>query len=496
MKKSGDFHVSRRRFLAASGLALTAVQAPAALFAPRAFAAAKTLRLAAGEADGPSGTMDPAMSTADPDSARISLAYERLVILDDTFSPQPQLAESWSSNEKGDSWTFALRQGVKFHDGAPFTAKDVIYSYRRIIDPAVGSPGASSLSMIDPEGIVAEGDHKVTFKLKAPTVEFPAIIANRFTYIVREGQSADQLRTAGIGTGPFKVQRFVPGEEPSVFVKNEHYWRPGLPKIDLVWDLGRTGLSDLEKNKDVKIISIRSPFVLTMSCWADTPPFDDPRVRQAMKYVVDRERMIQLVLAGHGNVGDDNPVAPWIKYALKVEPRKRDVEKAKALLAEAGHANGLDIELYTSDTTPGFIEMATLYQAMAAEAGIRVKLTKAPANDYWSNVWLKQPFVCSSWSGRGADDALSVAYLSNAEWNETHWRRPEFDQAIAEARQTLDEAKRTELYQKAQQLLRDDGGAIISMFPDAMGATRANVSGWTLHPQQFSKDFSTVEIAG
>lgn len=506
---------SRRRFLLASGgLALAG-----GIKVPRAFAQAKTLRIAAGEADGSSGTMDPAMSTADPDAARISLVYERLVVLDDTFAPQPQLATEWSPNDRADEWTFKLRDGVTFHDGEPLTAKHVVYTYRRLLDPATGSPGASSMETIDPGRIEAVDDMTVRFGLKAPVVEFPSLIANRFTYIVREGQPTDQLRTAGIGTGPFKVQRFVPGEEPSVFVRYESYWQPGLPKVDavelraipeeasrvaaiasgqvdLVWDLPRIGLERLEQNPDVNVVTVRSPFVMTMSCWADTAPFDDVRVRQAMKYCVDRERMVQLVLGGRGQIGDDNPVAPWVKYALEVEHRQRDIDTAKELLAQAGHADGLDVELYTSETTPGFIEMATLFQAMASEAGIRVKLVKAPADDYWSNVWLKQPFVCSSWSGRNADDALSVAYLSSSEWNETHWKRPEFDALIAKARETVEEGERTRLYQEAQALLREDGGAIISMFPDAVGATRSNVTGWQLHPQQYSKDFSRVEITG
>ncbi len=511
------FRISRRRLLASTGAAIAAGPLSATLGVTRGWAQAKTLRIAAGEADGAKGTLDPAQSTADPDAARISLVFERLVVLDDTFSAAPQLAKSWESNDKGDEWTFKLQEGVKFHDGEPFTAKHVIYTFKRLLDPKTASPGASSMEAIDPAAITAVDDHTVTFKLKSPTVEFPALIANRFTYILREGQPEAELRTAGIGTGPFKVQKFVPGDDVSTYVKNDTYWRSGLPKVDVVelraipeesariaaiqsgqidlcWDLGRAGVEELQKNADVKVVTTRAPFVLTLSCWADTPPFDDVRVRQAMKYVVDREQMLQLVLRGLGNIGDDNPVAPWVEYALKTEPRKRDVEKAKALLAEAGHADGIDVELFTSETTPGFIEMATLYQAMASEAGIRVKLTKAPANDYWSAVWLKQPFVCSSWSGRGADEALAAPYLSNSDWNETHWKRPEFDAFINEARGTTDVAKRTELYQKAQQLLRDDGGAIISVFPDALGASRANVTGWKLHPQQSTKDFSEVSI--
>lgn len=511
------FRISRRRLLASAGAAIAAAPLTAAFPVPKVWAQTKTLKIAAGEADGAKGTLDPAQSTADPDAARINLVFERLVVLDDTFAPAPQLAKSWESNDKGDEWTFKLQEGVKFHDGEPFTAKHVVYTFKRLLDPKTASPGASTMAAIDPAGITAVDDTTVKFKLTAATVEFPALIANRFTYILREGQPEAEIRTAGIGTGPFKVQNFVPGDDVSTYVKNENYWRPGLPKVDVVelraipeesariaaiqsgqidlcWDLGRAGVEELKASPDVKVVTTRAPFVLTLSCWADTPPFDDVRVRQALKYVVDREQILQLVLRGYGNVADDNPVAPWVQYALKTEPRKRDIEKAKALLAEAGHPDGIDVELFTSETTPGFIELATIFQAQASEAGIRVKLTKAPSNDYWSAVWLKQPFVCSSWSGRGADDALAAPYLSTSDWNETHWKRPEFDAFITEARATTEVAKRTELYQKAQQLLRDDGGAIISVFPDALGASRANVSGWKLHPQQSTKDFSTVDI--
>jgi peptide/nickel transport system substrate-binding protein len=480
-------------------------------------AAPKTLRIAAGEADGPKGTLDPAFSTSDPDSARISLVYERLVIQDDTFTPQPQLAESWEHNGAADEWTFKLRGGVAFQDGEPLSAKHVVYSYKRLLDPATGSPATPSLSAI--ADAAAVDDLTVHFKLKSPVVEFPSYLVNRFTYILREGQPASDIRTKGIGTGPFKVQHFVPGEEPSVFVKNEHYWRPGLPKVDVVelrsipdaaariaaistgqinvvWDLPRVGLEGLEKNPKVKLISVRSPFVLTLSVWADTAPFDDVRVRQALKYVVDRDRVKKLVIGGHGNVADDNPVAPWIRFGLTDPARKRDVAKAKELLAAAGHADGLDLELFTSTASPGMIELATLYQSLAAEAGIRVKITRSPESEYWDNIWLKKPFITSSWSGRDADAALSVPYLSDAKWNETHWRNPQFDELIKQARQTVDDQARGELYRKAEQLLRDDGGVIIPVFVDSIAAAGADISGVRLYPQGHQKDFAEVDFVG
>ncbi len=348
-------------------------------------------------------------------------------------------------------------------------------------------------------------------------VEFPSYLVNRFTYIIKDGQPADQLRTAGIGTGPFKVERFVPGEEPALFVRNDGYWRPGLPKVDavelrsipdpsariaaiaagqvhVVWDLPRIGLETLENNPDVQVIEVRAPYVMTLSFWADTKPFDDVRVRQALKAVVDREAVLKLVAGGHGTVAADNPVAPWIQYGLNEPAPRRDVGKAKTLLAEAGYPDGIDVELFTSGATPGFIELATLYQSLAAEAGIRVKVTRTPDGEFWSNIWLKKPFITSSWAGRDADAALSVPYLSDADWNETHWKNPAFDNLIHEARRTVDAARRTELYQQAQKLLQEDGGVIIPVFVNSVAAASAGVSGVKLYPQGHQKDFSDVDI--
>jgi len=479
--------------------------------------ASSVLRIASGESDGPTGTMDPAFNQIDADAARISLVYERLIILDKNFTPQPQLAESWSSNEKGDVWTIELKPGITFHNGKPLTAADVVYTYRRLIDPKTASAVATTLGALTSEGIEAAGDRTIRFTLKSPVVEFPSLIANRFTYIVPEGSTAEELRTRGVGTGPFKVQEFVPGREPSVFAKNEAYWREGLPKvdrvelraiadasarisalltgqIDLSWDVPRVGLQALQTAPNVTVVTVPSPYVMSLTMWVDTPPFDDVRVRQAMKLVVDRQRMIDLVLGGLAQPASDQPVASWIRYGLEEPAAARDVEKAKQLLAEAGHPDGIDVELYTSEATAGFLEMAALYQAMAAEAGIRVAINKVPGDGYFANVWRKVPFLCTSKGARNADEALSQFYLSEAAWNDTHWKSKEFDDLIAEARQTLDADKRADLYRKAQRLLRDDGGVIVPMFANSVGAHRKDLTGFEIHPQKNAQDFSQIAI--
>jgi peptide/nickel transport system substrate-binding protein len=505
--------ISRRAVLAGTAALGGATILP--LHAARSATSEKVLRIASGEADGVKGTLDPAYGTNDPDAARANLVFEGLVKLGEDFSVLPALATDWKANDDGSVWTFNLRPNVKFHDGSPFTAKDVVFSFSRLFDPKTPSPSAAWLSPIDPSAIKTPSDLVVEFHLKDPVVEFPELIA--FSKILKAGQSNEQVRTAGIGTGAFKVQKYVPGEEPSIFVRHAQYWDPGKPgvdrvelrsvpeesariaalisgQVDLFWDLPLRGLQRLETNKDVVLQTAHTGFWLGITGWVDTPPFDNLKVRQALKLAANREQLLKAVLGGHGSVANDSPVAPWIKFGLQEPQREQDIAKAKQLLAEAGHPDGIDLELYTSASGSGLVELATAYKAQAEPAGIRIKINQAPAEDYWSNIWLKKPFIVTAWSGKSADAALARPFLSTAEWNETHWKNKDFDNLIFEARKTLDETKRGELYKQAQRLVRDDGGAIVALFSDAIGATRANVKGWKLHPNKLSQSFAGVTI--
>lgn len=505
--------VSRRTLLA--GAAALGGTALLPLDQLHAATEGKVLRIATGEADGVKGTLDPAYATNDPDATRVGLVFEGLTSLDEGFGVIPVLATEWSANADGSVWTFKLRPNVKFHDGSDLTAKDVIFSFERLFNPEKPSPSAAWLTAIDPKKIKAIDDLTVEFTLNEQIVEFPDLIA--FSKIVKAGQTNDQVHTTGIGTGAFKVDRYVPGEEPSVFVKHAQYWQEGKPyidkvefrsvpeesariaalisgQVDLFYELPLTALKRLEEDKNVVLQSAKTPFWVGLAAWADTKPFDNPKVREALKLVVNREQLLKGVLGGHGSIADDQPVAPWVKFGLQDEPKKQDIAKAKQLLAEAGYPDGVDVELYTSAVRSGLVEFATIYQAQAAQAGIRVKIVQAPAEDYWSNVWLKKPFIVTCWSGKGADAALSRPFLSDAEWNETHWKNKQFDEYIFEARRTLDETKRGELYKKAQELVRDDGGAIIALFSDAVGATRSNIKGWKLHPQKHLQSYVNVTI--
>ncbi len=479
----------------------------------------KTLRFALSEAQGPKETTDPAFGISFPDAARISAIYDQLVELDDSFKPKPMLAESWEFNDKADVWTFKLRQDVKFHDGSKLTAKDVVYSFQRILDPKTASPGAGEMAGIDPAGIKAVDDYTVRFSLPQPMVDLLLTINNRFTWIVKEGATSSDLKSKGMGTGPFKLDKFTPGEDPTVVVRNKDYWKQGVPQVDtiefrsivepsarsaalqrgqvdIIEDVPMAEIKNLQGSKGIEVISERSGAWDAFVMMVDKPPFNNNKVRLALKYCMDRPKIMDLVLQGHGQVANDVPVPPWVEYALQDPPRGRDIAKAKSLLAEAGYSKGLDLELYISNTRPWWIDLATVFQQLAAEAGINITLKNSSADTYWSEVWMKKPFCMTGWSARAADAMLSVAFMSKAEWNETHWYRSDWDALIFKARQTVDKAQRTTIYQQAQKMIVDEGGVLIPYFSDSLAGKRVAVTGWKPGARHIVYDFTTVDIKG
>jgi len=468
---------------------------------PTVAQALKTLRYAMSGKITSADTADPAFNNTSHDGRLISAVYEQLARYDESLKATPWLAESWEPNDKGDVWTFKLRQGVTWHDGTKFTSKDVLYSFRRLLDPATKSPGAGPLSFIDLNGIEAMDDYTVRFKLPTPNVDVPLSMIVRQAYIVKDGSTAADLKTKANGTGAYMLKQFVPGEDPTIFVKNPNYWQPGLPKldvleltsipeapsrvaalqrgqIDIIEDPPFTELDKLKGGADTTIVVQPKGNMDLIAMQIDVPPFDDLRVRQAIKYAMDRDAVLKLVAQGYGTPVNDIPIASTLEYGLQGPPLAHDVEKAKALLKEAGYSNGLDIKLAVSDVQARFVEFATVFKEQVAEAGIRVELDIRPADTYWDVVWLKAPMFVSAYIARATDAMLAPLYLSKADWNETHWKDPAWDKMLTDARATLDYDKRKALYQQLQQQIVDDGGHIVPYMVQTIDATRKNVTCW------------------
>jgi peptide/nickel transport system substrate-binding protein len=496
-------------------LTLAAFAATTALIAAPG-ASAECIKVIGTESAGAAATMDPAFSNINDDGYQQNLVYNKLVNIDPNFLPMPELAKSWSLSEDGKTWTFELQTGVTFHDGSAFTAADVVYTFQRLLDPTVASPGAGLLSFLDPAGIVAVDDDTVSFTTKDVIAELPALIANKYTFIVPEGATSEALKGNGVGTGPFKQDVYDLAQNRRVFQRNEAYWKAGLPKAecidlnviteelsrvaaiksgaaDLIVSAGAASLETLKGDDTLKLVpAAGAGGYLTMSMWTDTPPFDDVRVRQALKAVIDRQQVVDTVLLGNGVVGNDNPVAPTSPAAYLAEAKPRDVEKAKALLAEAGYPDGLTVELNTAEAGPGMILLAQVYQQMAAEAGITVNIVNNPADSYWDTIWMKKPFFISSWNGRGPSEGLAYTFTSDAEYNEAKWKDADFDALVLGSRTETDPDKRAQMLKDAQARLSDQGGVIVPAFFLDVAVLRAACEGYTPHPSATVLNYETL----
>lgn len=472
------------------------------------------VRITAAEWAGENMSIDPAVNLNQSDYVHVNSIYEPLVWIDEKFQPQPFLATSWESNDDSTIWTFHLREGVKFHDGSGFDAGDVVHTYRRVLDPN-GGVAANELTFVKPEGVTAKDEYTVEFKLETPVVELPTLIGNKFAYISAEGSTAESLARHGNGTGPFMLREFSPGGPKTVLERNPNYWQSGLPKapclefsgitealpraeavkagdVDVALVVDPATIPNLQTSPTVKLAQAEGGTFLNLSMWVDTPPFDDARIRAAMKLVIDRQAIVDTALLGFGIAGNDSPIPPNSPDTYRTDTIPRDVEKAKALLAEAGHSDGLAVDLYTADHWPGVAAMVQAYQQMAAEAGIKVNIINTPASSYWDVIWLKKPFITSYWSPRATSAMLSTVFRKNAKYNETHWYRDDFDALLDKADATRDPQERRRLYQEAQRMLADEGGMIIPAFTSIVSALRSQCSGYKPHPDQNRYDFKQV----
>ncbi|WP_027946796.1 ABC transporter substrate-binding protein [Amycolatopsis taiwanensis] len=439
-------------------------------------------------------TLDAHAPVTHPDEARVFQLYETLMRFDEEYRLEPALAESIESDSQAMTWTVRLREGVEFHNGKTLSAEDVIYTLRRIIDPADPQSGASGLSALDPEGMRSLDDRTVRLTLSTPDVALPEQLAYYASGIVPTGY--DPKRP--VGTGPFVFDSFIPGQQ-SVFTKNRNYWRSGQPYLDevVIGDFpddtarvnallgGQVDAIDqvplglirvLDADPNLRLLESRTGAWLPFTMRVDRPPFDDVRVRQAFRLVVDRQQMIDQVLGGHGTLGNDlySPLDPLYNSALP--QRTRDVAKARQLLREAGKEN-LEVELVTSPVAAGTVEAAQVFAQQASAAGIRVNVRKVDTGEFYGDNYLSWDFAQDFWFTRNFLPQASQSSLPDAPFNETHWADPEFIDLVSRARSTTDQAARKDLIWKAQQIEYERGGNIIWGIPNQLDAYGVRVAG-------------------
>ena len=461
----------------------TALASPAA--AEKVFRMANDLSLGGAE------NLDPLSSNTW--ITPVSMIYSRLMREGGNGEASPELATGWTANAEATEWTLTLQPGVTFHDGSAFDAADVAYSLGRIEDPALESPVAAVLGIIDRVEVVDPLTVKII--LEAPHAGLPLLLLDYRVRIIPEG-SGETITENPVGTGPFRVETYDP-EGTTTIVAYDGYWegRPLLDKIQftaipdaearnqamLAGQLDYNGLTANQAplfadNPAFQVQSFAGGAWNGVAFRTDTAPFDDARVRRALRIAVDREAMLNLLEGPDGGVvGCDTPVSFSDPYRAKLDC-PQDIAGAKALLAEAGYPDGIDIEVFTADLEPGMVQYAEVYQQQVAKAGIRVKLTVAPSDGYWDDIWLKKNAV-TSWSQRPADQFLNEAYRSGAAWNESHFANAAYDTLLDQARATLDIDKARSLYVQAQEILFNEGGTLIAYQENGRRVMSSRVTG-------------------
>ena len=419
-----------------------------------------------------------------------------LVTIDQQNNVKPDLAESFEAADGAKRWIFKLKSGVTFHSGQTLTADDVVATYNFHRDPKTKSSARVLLS--DVAEVKADGPNTVVFILKQPNADFPYTTADFHLPVFPAKDSAIDI--SGTGTGPFMLDKFDPGVKLSAR-RNPNYHHSEGPWFD---DIELSSMLDygarqnallanqvhyidrvdtrqagaIKRRQGVKVTDITGfgHYVAPMNC--TVKPFDDVNVRQALKYAINRDELVRRVLDGYGAPGDDNPVAPLLKFATSPEPKYGyDPEKAKALLKLSG-LTSLKLDLSASDVAfPGAVDAANLIKASAHKANIEINVIKEQADGYWDLVWMKKPWSMSYWSGRPtADGVFSTAYAADATWNDTYWTNDKFNQLLKSARAELDDAKRAGMYTEMQQIVHDDGGALVLMFNDFVAAHSAKLA--------------------
>jgi peptide/nickel transport system substrate-binding protein len=446
---------------------------------------------------GAKDTIDAHKPTTDPDIMRQWNLYESLAVRTPDFSElQMLLAESIEPDGgTPDSWTVRLKQGITFHNGKTVTADDVIFSLRRITDPKDPKVGNASISYIERKDLKKLDERTVRIPLKFANAAFSDDLGQYFNAIVPTDYDPEKP----VGTGPFKYESFSPGQR-SVFNKNENYWETGKPFadqlviIDFSDDTARTNallggqveaisnlpaaqVASVRGNPNLRVVNSETGAWQPFTMRIDAKPFDDNRVRQAMRLIVDRDQMVAQVLSGFGSVANDLYGRYDPAYNKDLPQRKQDLEQAKALLKQAGQEN-LTVELVTAPVFQGIVEAAQVFAEQAKGAGVTVKVRRVDTGTFYGDNYLKWPFAQDFWATRTYLAQVAQGDLPNSPFNETHWGEGRFERLINEARGEVDEAKRTEILHEAQKMQYEQGGYIIPYFSNIIDAHSAKVGGF------------------
>lgn len=458
---------------------------------------------------------DPALISSDAEVSVANAVYDYLVDVDASNLIQPRLASDWQISDDGLTYTFQLVENASFHDGSPLTADDVVYTFNRLREEGSGYPTVDLYSNI--VDIEATGEHEVTFTLEETNPFFLFDLSDNHALVVKDGTME---ATDFNGTGPFEVVDYQV-EDRIVLEANDDYFVEDQPKIDnleyiffadraaavdalrseqvdIVMQLPTPLYQGLEGEEGIERYQVATNAFPVIRLRADEPPGDDPRVMQAMRMAIDRDAIFELVQQGMGAIGRDTPVGPLYSdfYTEDIPLPEHDVEAARALLADAGYPDGLDLTLRLPEAQ-NFPDLAVVLKDQLGEAGFNIEVSVEPEGVYYGeNGWLEATFGITGWGSRPYPQFyLDVMLVCGAKWNESHYCNEEFDEFARTAGTTTDKDEQIEAYHEIQRILIEEGPIIVPFFFPQLGAQRENVEGFQMKAFPGRSDFRPVTIS-
>ena len=423
------------------------------------------------------------------------------------------LATSWSANSNATVWTFKIRQGVKFHNGAALTADDVVYTYKLQTNPSGSSNALSAFGgVLKPAGVVKVDDFTVAFHLEAPNGNFPYLTSsdNYNMIIIPNNYNPASWQSSFIGTGPFVLGSYTP-KVGATFTRNESYWgTKALPSqteftfydtpsasilamtggtIDVLGQFAVSGGQAL-LGGGYNVIKLKSSAHRELSMRNDQAPFTDPRVRQAIALTLNRPQIVSALFKGYADIGNDSPFAPVFPSTnTSIPQRTQNVSQAKSLLAAAGHPSGFSTKLITEN----FLEIPQYAQIVvqaAAAIGVKINLTVESSTQYYGKAtfgnsdWLDATMSLVDYGHRSVPNVFLTAPLEtiNAKtgtgsWNAAHFNNTQYDSLVSQYIATVDLSTQRTIAGQIETLLLDQTPVIFGYFYNYLTATAKNVNG-------------------
>lgn len=446
--------------------------------------------------------LDPYQSAATDTSSMMDNVFDGLLDTDETGELIPTLAESHDISEDGLTYTFTLREGVKFHDGSDLTADDVVYSYSKLAGLKTGEPMSSKFAGVS--AVEAKSDFEVVVTLKEINSSF---LATNIAAIVPSDY--EEQSTKPIGAGPFKFEEYKPGQE-LVLVKNEDYYLEGkTPKVDevqfkvmpdtesslLAMQAGEIdvlpGVTEqglVQLGDAVEVVTGPQNMVQIMALNNSFEPLSDVRVRQAINFAVDKDIIIDTVSEGKATKLGSN-FSPAMDFYFEEgleEYYATNLDKANELMADAGYADGFDLQLTVPSEYQFHVDTAQMLASQLQQININVKIETIEFSTWLERVYTNAEYESTVISFTGKLDPQEVVgrFVSDYSKNFVKFNNADFDKVISNATKETDENAKADFYKAAQRILTEEAASVFIMDPNRSIAMANGLTGFKMFPVQ------------